>query len=199
MSPADGQARRRTVAFRCHDGRHGETMPHLAIARFSHEGNSFSPVPTDLAAVRSNERTLGAEEADAEAAAAHRGTATEIGVALESLAERPGWTATFLRLAGGDGDAEPGAHVTKSHIARLRGSPFRTLPPGPVQELASAVSRTESGRADDRLRPIPTTACAPAPAPRRSRRAGTPARKRRRSRPAPPSPRRRSAPARSAS
>ncbi len=86
-------------------------MPHIAIARFSHEGNSFSPVATDLAAFRSNEWALGAEEAEA----AYRGTATEIGGALAFLDGRPGWSAEFLRLAG----ASPAGPVPRADFEQI--------------------------------------------------------------------------------
>ena len=86
-------------------------MPHIAIARFSHEGNSFSPVATDLAAFGSNEWALGAEEA----AAAYRGTATEIGGALAFLDLRPDWSAAFLRLAG----ASPAGPVPRADFEQI--------------------------------------------------------------------------------
>lgn len=88
-------------------------MPKLAIARFSHEGNSFSPVPTGVEAFRGNEWALGAQEAEA----TYRGTATEIGAALDFLAERPDWRATFLRLAG----ASPAGPVPRADFEAITG------------------------------------------------------------------------------
>ena len=70
-------------------------MPRLAIARFSHEGNSFSPVLTDAAAFRRDEWYLGQE-----AGAVYRGTATEGGGAVAFLDAHPYWSGTFLRMAG---------------------------------------------------------------------------------------------------
>jgi microcystin degradation protein MlrC len=88
-------------------------MPRIAIARFSHEGNSFSPVATDLAAFQGNEWAIGA----AGATTAYRGTATEIGGALEFLAERPHWEAAFLRLAG----ATPAGPVPRADYEAIAG------------------------------------------------------------------------------
>ncbi len=69
-------------------------MPCLAIARFWHEGNSFSPVPTDLKSF-AYEWYIGQE-----APAIYRGTGTEIGGAVAFLEAHPEWHGTFLRLAG---------------------------------------------------------------------------------------------------
>ncbi len=70
-------------------------MPRLAIAMLSHEGNSFTPVPTDLAAFRSGTYAIG----EAEARAAFEGSESEIGGALEFLAANPEWQGDFLRMA----------------------------------------------------------------------------------------------------
>lgn len=78
-------------------------MPHLAIARFSHEGNSFSPVLTDEAAFR------GEWYRGQEARAVYRGTATEGGGAVAFLEANPAWSGTFLRMAG----ATPAGPVTR--------------------------------------------------------------------------------------
>jgi microcystin degradation protein MlrC len=78
-------------------------MPRLAIARFSHEGNSFSPVPTGLAEFK-REWYRGQE-----AEAVYRGTATEGGGAVAFLDARPDWRGTFLRMAG----ATPAGPVTR--------------------------------------------------------------------------------------
>jgi microcystin degradation protein MlrC len=79
-------------------------MPRLAIARFSHEGNSFSPVLTDAAAFRRDEWYIGQE-----AGAVYRGTATEGGGAVAFLDAHPDWAGTFLRMAG----ATPAGAVTR--------------------------------------------------------------------------------------
>lgn len=69
-------------------------MPDIAIARFAHEGNSFSPIPTPI----ENFQTCEWQEGDG-VPAFYRGSKTEIGGALAWLAARPGWTPTFLRCA----------------------------------------------------------------------------------------------------
>ncbi len=61
----------------------------------SHEGNSFTPVPTDLAAFRSGAFAIGEDEARA----AFADSESEIGGALKFLAARPAWRADFLRMA----------------------------------------------------------------------------------------------------
>lgn len=70
-------------------------MPRLVIAMLSHEGNSFTPVPTDLAAFRSGTYAIG----EAEARAAFEGSESEIGGSLEFLAANPDWQGDFLRMA----------------------------------------------------------------------------------------------------
>lgn len=69
-------------------------MKRLAVARFWHEGNSFSPVETGLDAFRRREWTAGAE-----AAQLYRGTATEMGGVLAFADRRPEWQIAFLRCA----------------------------------------------------------------------------------------------------
>jgi microcystin degradation protein MlrC len=78
-------------------------MPRLAIARFSHEGNSFSPVTTGMSEFK-REYYRGQE-----AAAVYRGTATEGGGAVAFLDSHPNWRGTFLRMAG----ATPAGPVTR--------------------------------------------------------------------------------------
>src|SRR5581483_7341892 len=75
--------------------RQGSAMPDIAIAKFSHEGNSFTPVATDLAAFRNRAWAIG----ETEARAVYGGTSNEIGGALSFLDARPHWSATFLRMA----------------------------------------------------------------------------------------------------
>ncbi len=78
-------------------------MKQLAIALFAHEGNSFSPVPTDKAAFRARFWTAGAAARDLFA-----GTRTELGAAVDFLASRPDWRGTFLTCA----EAGPAGPVT---------------------------------------------------------------------------------------
>ncbi len=85
----------------------------IAIARFSHEGNSFSPVPTPTASFRTNEWAVGRTEAEA----LYRGTATEIGAALDFLDGRPDWSGSFLRLAG----AGPAGPVPRADFETILG------------------------------------------------------------------------------
>jgi microcystin degradation protein MlrC len=69
-------------------------MARLAVAMLMHEGNSFSPLVTGLAEFRAAVWCEGAE-----AAAAYRGTPSEIGGVLDFLSTRSDWQAEFLRLA----------------------------------------------------------------------------------------------------
>lgn len=78
-------------------------MPRLAVARFSHEGNSFSPVMTGLNEFR-REWYQGQE-----AEAVYRGTTTEGGGAVAFLDAHPEWRGTFLRMTG----ATPAGPVTR--------------------------------------------------------------------------------------
>ncbi|WP_424810870.1 M81 family metallopeptidase [Roseococcus sp. YIM B11640] len=78
-------------------------MPKIAVARLWFEGNSFSPVPTPLAAFQGREWTAGTE-----ALRLYRGTATELGAVDAFLAERPDWSATILRCTA----AQPGGPMT---------------------------------------------------------------------------------------
>ena len=78
-------------------------MLRLAVARFSHEGNSFSPVPTGLPDFR-REWYRGQE-----AEAVYRGTTTEGGGAVAFLDSHPEWRGSFLRMTG----ATPAGPVTR--------------------------------------------------------------------------------------
>jgi hypothetical protein len=83
----------------------------LAVARLWHEGNSFSPVPTTLADFRRREWVSG------EAARAfYRGTATELGAAVDFVARRNDWDITFLRCAA----APPGGPITDDAFEAMR-------------------------------------------------------------------------------
>jgi microcystin degradation protein MlrC len=85
-------------------------MKRLAVARLWHEGNSFSPVPTELAHFRRREWTIG--EAAREF---YRDTATELG-AVVTFAEKQGdWRVEFLRAAS----APPSGPLTESAFAAI--------------------------------------------------------------------------------
>ncbi|MSP48969.1 MAG: M81 family peptidase [Alphaproteobacteria bacterium] len=70
-------------------------MPDIAIARFAHEGNSFSPIPTPIECFTGGEWQVGDGVTKY-----YRGTKTEIGGAIAWLERRPGWKPTYLRCAG---------------------------------------------------------------------------------------------------
>jgi len=82
-------------------------MPRLAVLRFSHEGNSFSPVVTGFPAFRRDEWLKG----DA-VRAAFRGTRSEMGAAVDFLAAHSDWQGEFLRCAA----APPGGPVADALI-----------------------------------------------------------------------------------
>lgn len=86
-------------------------MPDLAIARFSHEGNSFSPIPTGLKEFR-REWYRGQE-----AEAVYRGTTTEGGGAVAFLDAHPDWRGVFLRMTG----ATPAGPVTRDAYEAIVG------------------------------------------------------------------------------
>ncbi|MBL8696946.1 MAG: M81 family metallopeptidase [Alphaproteobacteria bacterium] len=95
-------------------------MPAIAVARFAHEGNSFSPIPTPLEHFRAAEWATG----DA-VPALYRGTNTEIGGAIAWLERHPTWQPTFLRCAGApsSGVLAPGVFdaILGEILAALRG------------------------------------------------------------------------------
>ncbi len=74
----------------------------LAIARFSHEGNSFSPLLTGRGEFARREWVAGAA-----ARAFYRGSRSELGAAVAFLEARPDWDGTFLRCTA----APPGGPV----------------------------------------------------------------------------------------
>ncbi len=86
-------------------------MKRLAVARLWHEGNSFSPVPTPLAAFRGREWVSGDAARDF-----YRGTATEIGGAVAFAEATPGWQVDFLLCTA----APPGGPVPDADFALLR-------------------------------------------------------------------------------
>lgn len=97
-------------------------MKRLAVARLWHEGNSFSPVPTPLAAFQAREWVEG------EAALAfYRGTATEMGAAVAFADAAEGWTVRFLRCAA----APPGGPVPDADYRAIRDGILAGLGQGP--------------------------------------------------------------------
>ena len=93
-------------------------MPRIAILRFSHEGNSFNPIPTGREAFEKCEWFRG--EA---ARAAYHGTRTELGAAVDFLDKRHGWHGDFLRCAA----APPGGPVPDYFIGEMIDEMVRDL------------------------------------------------------------------------
>jgi len=90
----------------------------LAIARLSHEGNSFTPLVTDRAAFRRREWAAG----DA-AVAFYRGTHSELGAAVDWLDSHGDWRGTFLRCCA----APPGGPVAQDLLDAIRDEILRGL------------------------------------------------------------------------
>ncbi len=97
-------------------------MKRLAILRFSHEGNSFSPVPTTRGDFLRCEWLKG----EPSARAAYAGTRTEIGAVIDLLAARPDWHGEFLRCAA----APPGGPVEDALIEAVIGEAVADLSGG---------------------------------------------------------------------
>jgi microcystin degradation protein MlrC len=93
-------------------------MPRLAILRFSHEGNSFSPVMTGREAFEKSEWHKG--EAAREI---YRGTRMEMGAAVDFLDARQDWEGEFLRCAA----APPGGPVPDQFILDVTAEISRDL------------------------------------------------------------------------
>lgn len=74
-------------------------MPHLAVARFWFEGNSFTPTETTMEGFTAREWVRGAE-----AVARYHGSATELGGLAAFLDAHPAWTAEVILSAS----AQPG-------------------------------------------------------------------------------------------
>ncbi len=93
----------------------------LAIARLSHEGNSFSPVLTGQGDFARREWVAG------EAARAfYRDSRSELGAAVAFLDARPDWDGTFLRCAA----APPGGPVEGALLGALRNEILEGLAAG---------------------------------------------------------------------
>jgi microcystin degradation protein MlrC len=93
-------------------------MRRLAVARLWHEGNSFSPVVTELDHFRRREWVTG----DA-ARAFYRNTATELGAAVTFAAKQYDWKVDFLRAAA----APPGGPLSDAAFAAIREEILRAL------------------------------------------------------------------------
>jgi microcystin degradation protein MlrC len=83
----------------------------LAVARLWYEGNSFSPVVTPLTAFESREWVSGRAARDF-----YRGTATEIGAAVDFADRAKDWEVNFLLCTA----APPGGPMTRSAFAEIR-------------------------------------------------------------------------------
>jgi len=94
----------------------------LAIARLSHEGNSFSPLTTGMDEFRRREWVAG----DA-ARAFYAGTRCELGAAADFLAARPDWDGHFLCCAA----APPGGPVESAVLRAIREEILDSLAAGP--------------------------------------------------------------------
>lgn len=98
------------------------TRKRLAIARLSHEGNSFSPLITGLAEFQRREWVIG------EAARIfYAGTRCELGAAVDFLAARPDWQGYFLRCAA----AGPGGPVDSAVLGAIAEEILTGLDAGP--------------------------------------------------------------------
>jgi microcystin degradation protein MlrC len=83
-------------------------MPHVAVARFWFEGNSFTPAPTTREAFLSREWVSGDE-----ALTRYRRTATELGGLAAFLDANPRWTAEVILSAS----AQPGGPLAPGIVA----------------------------------------------------------------------------------
>jgi microcystin degradation protein MlrC len=98
----------------------------LAVARLWYEANSFTPVPARIAQFKAREWVAG----DA-VPPFYRGTRTELGAAIDFVAARPDWTATWLRCAA----ASPGGPVAEDDLQAM----FREIVDGVAATGADAV------------------------------------------------------------
>jgi microcystin degradation protein MlrC len=86
-------------------------MRKLAVARLWYEGNSFSPIATPLPVFEAREFLQGASARDF-----YRGTATEIGAAVDFAERSRDWSVEFLLCAA----APPGGPMTQDAFATIR-------------------------------------------------------------------------------
>lgn len=87
-------------------------MHRILTAAFKHETNTFSPLPTDLAAYAARSLLYGAE-----VPAYFKGTATEMGAFIDAAQER-GWELVHSVA----GDATPSGKVTRAAFEQIVGS-----------------------------------------------------------------------------
>src|SRR3979411_1950991 len=98
----------------------------LAIARLWHEGNSFSPVITELEQFRQREWQQGVS-----ALAFYRNTATELGAAVAFADKQGDWEVDFLRAAA----ASPGGPLSEAAFAAIRDEILRAVAKGGYDAL----------------------------------------------------------------
>ena len=115
----------------------------LAIARLSHEGNSFSPVLTGQADFARREWVTG------EAARAfYRGSRSELGAAVDFLDANPDWVGSFLRCAA----APPGGPVETGLLQAIQDEILEGLKDGTWEgvylSLHGAMIGPQAPRAD---------------------------------------------------
>ncbi len=130
----------------------------LAIARVSHEGNSFNPVQTGLREFERREWVAG----DA-ARAFYRGTRSELGAAVDFLEAHPDWHGSFLRCAA----APPGGPVESALLGTVRDEILEGLSDGPWDgvylSLHGAMIGADAANADLDLIAAVRAAIGPAP------------------------------------
>jgi microcystin degradation protein MlrC len=102
----------------------------LAIARLWYEGNSFSPVTTDLAVFQAREWVRGPAAMDF-----YRGTATEIGAAVGFAESRADWDCQFLLCTA----APPGGKVTPLAFETIRDEILAGISAGQAEQPWDAV------------------------------------------------------------
>ncbi len=106
-------------------------MPRLAVAMLSHEGNSFTPVPTDLAAFKSGTWVIG----EAAAHAAFADSAHEIAAVFDFLAANADWSAAFLRIA----QAGPAGPLPRETFETIAADIMAGLADGPFDAVYLAL------------------------------------------------------------
>jgi microcystin degradation protein MlrC len=87
-------------------------MPRILTAAFKHETNTFSPLPTDLAAYEARSLRYGADVPDY-----FTGTATEMGAFIDA-AKHHGWELVHSVA----GDATPSGKVTRAAFEQIAGA-----------------------------------------------------------------------------
>jgi microcystin degradation protein MlrC len=105
----------------------------ILIAGFRHETNTFSKLPTDMAAFEARSLHRGAE-----IAAAYRGTETEVAAFFDACA-RHDWTPVPVVMA----DATPSGKVTRAAFEAF------------TAEILAALDEAGTGRPPALPRPVP--------------------------------------------